>query len=1488
MKKTALFVAITTSLGISDVAQGASCTIDGGNQSCAPVKVEEWKKGYSVCHSFTLMLNIAADCLYIAEGKYTPSESNVCQNITPVTEENYQRRVNNYVFSQLGPYTQTTFHDWGYKGGLGLDWGCEVEKIEKINGFPIVDYRVMKFLPLQERKVITHMNVRLGRHREVVCPTNYTKESKYINGELYYDCIANKPKIQNSCEATVGNPCSITTGNKTLHETDWERPNSPLKVKRVYGSLLSKEQAWHYNHQAKLEIGEIQDIDLNVKPQSIQEPNTAIVITRLDGSKIVAQRKFINNTITNEWFIDKDTNLQLSQHGSLWQLKNLKTGTVESYQNLHSSLGLPLVRIDYLNGQSLTYHYEQNRLIKVYDHLNQELHYEYNPNGQINSIRLPNGKNIVYSYDNLGRLSTVKRAGYGIKTYIYDEADKAPNDNTNLITGIIDENGKRYASYHYDNENRGISTEHAGATQKFTLNYHNSYTEVTDEYGTQRNYSLTQVSGSNRISRQSIGNKREEKKYDNAGNVIQEYKDGRITKYRYDENRNLQTAKIEGYGSDSRITLTEWDDNRPLKTKITKGTANPDGSLAQALYIESYQYDNHGNVLTKTITDPTTNQNRVWQYTYNINNQKLTETNPQGQTAKYDYDNKGNLIKHTDYQGLITVYSNYNLDGKPQTITSPTGQITKLVYDDAGRIISQSVQIITPTLKDISQKADGWIDFQNWWKKLFKAPLLPNPVKHDISKQTSQTAITTYQYDGVGQLITTTLPNGQTIHYQYDDAHRLIGMRDNLGNKTQYQLNPAGDITQTDSHDPQGVLITAHRQSYDTFGRLSEQTGNNGQRQNYQYDNFDNMITSNDALGRQNQNLYDVYNRKTRETDADGNRVQYTYNTLDQQTSITDSNGLTTSYVYNAFGDVLSVTSADTGTTSYQYNDKGQLIRQTDAENRIQNYTYDDKGRLSQITDNTGKVLTAYRYDDKGRIVTINDPSGQTDYQYNSNNQVIEKIQTTNGKKFIQRYHYTASGQLDEILYPSGQLVVYQYDKGFLTGVQVKTTDNQTVQLIDSIKYSATGISSYHLSQTKQTVSYQYDLDGRLTAIDDPVLQRQYRYDVANRITDLVDSKADIRQQFRHDRLDRLIHQVTGTAQVSYNYDKNSNRWGKTTASGTTYTLMKQGSNHYKDYVYDNSGKTLDDGKRKYGYNSAGRLETIGFGSVVVRNGYNGLGQRVLKTVNNEQSLFVYDEQGLLLSDGEREFVYLGNIPVAMTTTERKNEVLQIHTDHLGTPRAVTNAKNEKLWQWEGDAFGDVKPTINLINQPLRFAGQYADEEVGLFYNYFRFYDPAIGRYIENDPIDLAGGLNRYAYVNGNPLHNIDPTGEFAIPFPVIVNTVANIAIQATRIILSSMIRDVVKDSGVISDATCPPEQDPDKCKEIQTKIDSAVKRLKRGIRNEKLNKGKKGGTLGHYQNFLDTKVYLKRLIDEAIANGCYIDEKVYDMLDRKYPNVEE
>jgi len=104
---------------------------------------------------------------------------------------------------------------------------------------------------------------------------------------------------------------------------------------------------------------------------------------------------------------------------------------------------------------------------------------------------------------------------------------------------------------------------------------------------------------------------------------------------------------------------------------------------------------------------------------------------------------------------------------------------------------------------------------------------------------------------------------------------------------------------------------------------------------------------------------------------------------------------------------------------------------------------------------------------------------------------------------------------------------------------------------------------------------------------------------------------------------------------------------------------------------------------------------------------------------------------------------------VLSANANAESQLYFVHTDHLGTPQVVTDKNQNVVWKGEYTPFGEVKEVVNTLGQNVRFPGQYYDAETGLYYNYFRDYDPSIGRYIESDPIGLMGGLNTYTYVGG-------------------------------------------------------------------------------------------------------------------------------------------
>jgi RHS repeat-associated protein len=141
-----------------------------------------------------------------------------------------------------------------------------------------------------------------------------------------------------------------------------------------------------------------------------------------------------------------------------------------------------------------------------------------------------------------------------------------------------------------------------------------------------------------------------------------------------------------------------------------------------------------------------------------------------------------------------------------------------------------------------------------------------------------------------------------------------------------------------------------------------------------------------------------------------------------------------------------------------------------------------------------------------------------------------------------------------------------------------------------------------------------------------------------------------------------------------------------------------------------------------------------------------------------------YDGTGALIE----ETVWLGDIPVATLRPHTGGgiDIFYVHTDQLNTPRAVTRpSDNMLMWSWYPDPFGTDAANENpasagTFQYNLRFAGQIFDGQAGLHANYHRDYDPATGRYTESDPIGLDGGLNTYAYANGNPASATDPLGK--------------------------------------------------------------------------------------------------------------------------------
>jgi len=376
---------------------------------------------------------------------------------------------------------------------------------------------------------------------------------------------------------------------------------------------------------------------------------------------------------------------------------------------------------------------------------------------------------------------------------------------------------------------------------------------------------------------------------------------------------------------------------------------------------------------------------------------------------------------------------------------------------------------------------------------------------------------------------------------------------------------------------------------------------------------------------------------------------------------------------------------------------------------------------------------------------------------------------------------WTEINSIEEINSLTPDMLVF-VDKDYMDVWQKQEGD------LHSYKYRRV---SYHLPD-KQQDEYRFSKVA-LTAPE----TRYYVYDFTGNVLSLYTTQ-DTRD-YQYDALDRLTQDaLVGIDITDFGYDTNGNRLSETLNSVTTNYGYAANSNQLNTVgsgtvTHDAAGNLTTDqnGTRTFVYNNANRLFQIyTSGTLTATYTYNALGQRTRKVTASSSTVYHYDLSGNLIAETNvsgtpiRDYVWLDNQPVAQIDVNGATETITyLHTDHLNTPRTGTDSNGTIVWRWEGGAFGGDSADVDGDGQKtvvnFRFPGQYYDGESGLHYNYFRYYDPATGRYITSDPIGLAGGLNTYGYVGGNPVNRIDPLG-LAVgdwwDFPANLNRASEIA----------------------------------------------------------------------------------------------------------------
>jgi RHS repeat-associated protein len=700
-------------------------------------------------------------------------------------------------------------------------------------------------------------------------------------------------------------------------------------------------------------------------------------------------------------------------------------------------------------------------------------------------------------------------------------------------------------------------------------------------------------------------------------------------------------------------------------------------------------------------------------------------------------------------------------------------------------------------------------------------------LRQRLTSRTVGTEVTTFEYWPIGLVKNITRPDGSFNTYTYDAAHRLTEVADAEGNRLVYTLDAMGNRLTETAYDSSNTPTRVRRREFNVLNRLWKEidaANTAAVTTTFSYDQNGNMTGIAAPLGRSTTQTYDELNRMRQSTDPLLGETHYGYNALDQLVSVTDPRNLTTNYTHNALGDLLEQSSPDSGDTDFTYDEAGNVFTRTDARGAsvsLGTYTYDALNRVTQIAypDHT----ITYGYDScshgLGRLCTMGTAGNTTSYSYDTQGRVTMKAQTVvmNHGQGQQRreVHYTYTDGLltRRRVLPKGIDVYYDHDAaGRVSTIQVKLDDlSPTETVLSDVVYDADGQVRGWTWGNGSLAVREYDDDGRPTILDTGG-QSMLTYDDAGRITDVTTDGSAPSWTHDYDDLDRLTHAGRSGLNRIYAYDANGNRTqqGGSHSSAYTYSnpltsnrLASISGSQARTYQYNAAGNITSDGLTDFTYNSAGRMVATSIGGVTYA--YNGAGQRIAKySAGDLDGSYLYDEDGHLIEKcagfnalgnecdrwRHQQTIWLGDIPVAavVNTVEYHDqdgdiensytERFNIHTDHLNTPRRLTRAdsSNTLIWRWDGDPFGVGAAQSNFLDYQysflfdLRLPGQVFDAETGLHYNYYRDYDPATGRYVQSDPIGLAGGINTYAYAANSPTMLVDPLGldPYAEPYPTV------------------------------------------------------------------------------------------------------------------------
>ena len=849
--------------------------------------------------------------------------------------------------------------------------------------------------------------------------------------------------------------------------------------------------------------------------------------------------------------------------------------------------------------------------------------------------------------------------------------------------------------------------------------------------------------------------------------------EGKISTYGYDTNHEI-TATLDAL---SRLVVSNvYDGNGHVATQYTQGdtnktwrifwsgwqTVSQDPAGAQQIYF----YDNQSRLigqqdalgnLTQTAYDgqnhmvqtvsPMGETNRL---IFNGQNNLVQKIDALGFTNQYFYDGQNNLTRAVDPLGNPTTFGYnsqfsltgqtngagdwvnyaYNTDGTAQSRTDAGGQ-TLFGYDSLGQ------------LKSITYPGTlgGVTNFNNTFG--------------DVTNRTDGRGFATaFQYNNRRQLTNTIAPTNLTIKVSLDAIGNAIGATDPRGNasskswsvtrhllSTTLPATPQGAPVVTNFYDSRDLLIRSVDPlgnpvfyTNDLAGRLLSLTDPVQRTTRFNYDNDGRKRSSANAANETNSQTWDARGSLLKLSDGAGHFSSRGYDAAGNQINLTNRNGKLWQFQFDGANRLTKTITPLNRTTTLTFNHQGLASTITDPSNQLTSLYYDAKGRLTNRADNVASTFYGFDANDNPTSIVEN---GKTNaWTYDAYNRAAT-CRDTSGN--LIQYRYDASGNMTNLIYPGGKNVFYAFDNL-----------NRMTNVTD---------------WSGRKTSIGYNLNGHVTGITRPNgSRRTIAYDAAGQATNIFEQMSNSLP------IAIFVHSWTNTGSMAWEFAAPLPH----VASVATRTMTYDDDNRL--LTVNGSSVTSDlDGNLTYApltnatfvtqtFDARNRLTSSGG----VTNFYDAANNRIGQNYGTNTTTFVVNPNSKLpqvlmrVKNGVTNYyVYGAGLLYQITETASKTNTLTYHYDYRGSTIALSADSGLVTDRIEYSAYGLTAYRTGTNDTPFLFNGRYGvqTDNNSLLYMRARYYNPYLCRFISADPSGFSGGLNHYAYANGNPVSYLDPFG---------------------------------------------------------------------------------------------------------------------------------